>query len=54
MEEHLKTICKEHPNWLALHNIRKCDFLKIAKNDDLSVVVNHLENLSKQKSEGKC
>lgn len=54
MQEHLRMISKEQPNWLVFHNIRNCTYLKIAKNDDISVIINHFENLSKQKSELLC
>ncbi|XP_018577733.1 DNA replication factor Cdt1 [Anoplophora glabripennis] len=51
MEDHLKLIAKEAPQWLVFHDIRNCVYLKLAKNADLSVVVHKLENLAKQKSE---
>jgi len=51
MEDHLKVIAKELPNWLAFHEIRHCVYLKLRKNADLSLVLNKLENLCKQKNE---
>lgn len=51
MEDHLKLIAKEVPQWLVFHDIRNCIYLKLAKNADLSVIINKLENLVKQKSE---
>ncbi|KAJ8942003.1 hypothetical protein NQ314_010232 [Rhamnusium bicolor] len=50
MEEHLKVISEEVPNWLIFHDIRNCIYLKLAKNADLSLVINKLENIAKQKS----
>lgn len=49
MENHLKTISKEVPGWLDFHNIRGCTYLKISKNSDLSLVLNKLNDLAKEK-----
>lgn len=51
MEDHLKLIAKEVPKWLVFHDIRNSIYLKLAKNSDLSIVINKLESLAKQKSE---
>ncbi|KAJ8919649.1 hypothetical protein NQ315_006176, partial [Exocentrus adspersus] len=51
MEDHLKLIEKEVPKWLVFHDIRNCVYVKLNKSADLSIVVNKLENLAKQKSE---
>ncbi|KAL1489483.1 hypothetical protein ABEB36_014370 [Hypothenemus hampei] len=51
MEEHLKVIAKELPNWLAFHDLRNSIYLKLNKNADLSLVLNKLEGLCKQKNE---
>ncbi|XP_019876874.1 DNA replication factor Cdt1 isoform X3 [Aethina tumida] len=51
MEDHLKIIAKEVPGWLVLHNIRNTDFVKLSKNADLSIVMNKLDKLAKQKRE---
>ncbi|XP_074035173.1 chromatin licensing and DNA replication factor double parked [Leptinotarsa decemlineata] len=50
MEEHLKVISKEVPTWLVFHDIRNRVYLKLAKNADVSMVIDKLENIVKQKS----
>ncbi|CAG9858549.1 unnamed protein product [Phyllotreta striolata] len=51
MEEHLRVISKEFPSWLVFHMVRNCVYLKIAKGDDLSLIMQKLECLAKEKSE---
>ncbi|CAH1129719.1 unnamed protein product [Ceutorhynchus assimilis] len=51
MEEHLKAISKELPNWLIFHDIRNCVYIKLNKNADVSLVVSKLEGLCKTKNE---
>nr|CAI5819949.1 unnamed protein product [Callosobruchus analis] len=51
MEEHLRIIEKEVPNWLIFHFLRKCDYIKLNKDADLSIVIAKLEYLAKQKSD---
>ncbi|KAG5900417.1 hypothetical protein JTB14_029304 [Gonioctena quinquepunctata] len=51
LEEHLKVISKELPAWLAFHDIRHRVYLKLAKNADVSVVIDKLENLVKCKGD---
>ncbi|CAH2002749.1 unnamed protein product [Acanthoscelides obtectus] len=51
MEEHLRIIGKELPWWLIFHFLRKCNYIKLDKNADLSIVIAKLEHLAKQKSE---
>ncbi|XP_050315928.1 DNA replication factor Cdt1 isoform X2 [Anthonomus grandis grandis] len=51
MEEHLKVLAKEFPTWLVFHDIRNCVYLKLNKNADLSLVLNKLETLCKEKNE---
>lgn len=49
MENHLRIIAKEAPGWLDFHIIRGCTYLKISKNSDLSLVLNKLNILAKEK-----
>lgn len=51
MEEHLKVMAKELPGWLVFHDIRHCVYIKLNKNADLSLVLNKLEALCKQKND---
>lgn len=51
MEEHLRVISKEFPSWLVLHVVRNCVYVKISKSDDISLIIQKLESLVKQKSE---
>ncbi|XP_030760643.1 DNA replication factor Cdt1 isoform X2 [Sitophilus oryzae] len=51
MEDHLKVIATEVPSWMVFHNIRNKVYVKINKNADLSLVVNKLDMLCKQKNE---
>uniref|UniRef100_A0A6P7FMD2 DNA replication factor Cdt1 n=1 Tax=Diabrotica virgifera virgifera TaxID=50390 RepID=A0A6P7FMD2_DIAVI len=51
MEEHLRILSKEFPTWLVFHVVRNCVYVKIAKSDDLSLIINKLESIVKQKSE---
>ncbi|XP_056634459.1 DNA replication factor Cdt1 [Diorhabda sublineata] len=51
MEEHLRIISKEFPSWLVFHVVRNAVYLKISKSDDLSLIIQKLEDLVKQKSE---
>ncbi|RZC32083.1 CDT1 domain containing protein, partial [Asbolus verrucosus] len=51
IEDHLRVISREIPEWLEFHEKRNSVFLKLNKNADLSVVINKLEKLAKEKSE---
>lgn len=49
IEEHLKLIAKHVPEWIVLHNIRNCIFVKISKSSDLNIVLSKLESIAKEK-----
>jgi chromatin licensing and DNA replication factor 1 len=51
MEQHLLAISKEVPGWLVFHKLRSSVFLKLAKNADLSVVLNKLEKVANERRE---
>ncbi|XP_044270596.1 DNA replication factor Cdt1 [Tribolium madens] len=51
MENHLKAISNAVPGWLVFHRLRSSVFLKLAKNADLSQVLNKLEKLAKEKND---
>lgn len=52
IEEHLRTLSKEMPTWMVFHAIRNGTFIKISKDADISIVINKLDALLKQKTDG--
>ncbi|KAL5287809.1 CDT1 family protein [Megaselia abdita] len=50
IEEHLRLMSKECPEWIAFHEIRKTMYLKIVKDYDLKKVILKLEELANNKS----
>lgn len=51
VENHLRIISNEIPEWLIFHNVRGLIFLKLSKNADLSTVIKKLESRLKEISE---
>lgn len=43
LEEHVRKLCKLLPTWASIHNVRKMDYLKLAKDVDLAKVIKMLE-----------
>lgn len=43
LEEHVRKLCKLLPTWASIHNVRKTDYLKLAKDVDLIKVTKMLE-----------
>lgn len=51
IEELLKMIAKLMPTWISFHEIRCSMFVKLARDSDLTVVVDKLEKLAAEKSQ---
>lgn len=50
IETHMQLIAKECPKWIAFHEIRKTTYLKMAREMNLSQVLEALENAANEKS----
>lgn len=50
LEEHIKLMCKIVPKWGSIHNVRKLDYLKLAKDVDFARVIQKLENAANEKT----
>lgn len=50
IEEHLRLMSKECPEWITFHEIRNTTYLKIVKDFDLNKIVDKLESLANSKS----
>ena len=50
LEEHLHLLSRLVPNWLSIVTVRKCEYVKLAKNADINAVLNQLNTLKKQES----
>ncbi|XP_018325388.1 DNA replication factor Cdt1 [Agrilus planipennis] len=51
LEEHVRLLAKEAPDWLTFLTLRGTVYIKIVKNADLAVVIKKLDELIKIKSE---
>ncbi|XP_043490352.1 DNA replication factor Cdt1 isoform X1 [Polistes fuscatus] len=49
LEEHVRKLCKLLPTWASIHNVRKTDYLKLAKDVDLIKVTKMLEIVANHK-----
>ncbi|XP_047347869.1 DNA replication factor Cdt1-like [Vespa velutina] len=49
LEEHVRKLCKLLPIWASIHNVRKTDYLKLAKDVDLNKVIKMLEIVANDK-----
>ncbi|KAL2733675.1 DNA replication factor Cdt1-like [Vespula squamosa] len=49
LEEHMRKLCKLLPTWASIHNVRKIDYLKLAKDVDLNKVIKMLEIVANDK-----
>ncbi|XP_014615313.1 PREDICTED: DNA replication factor Cdt1 isoform X2 [Polistes canadensis] len=49
LEEHVRKLCKLLPTWASIHNVRKTDYLKLAKDVDLIKVTKMLEIMANHK-----
>ncbi|XP_011313756.1 DNA replication factor Cdt1 isoform X2 [Fopius arisanus] len=52
LEEHIKLMCKLLPTWASIHNVRKTNYLKIAKDIDIAKVVKRFEIMANDKVKG--
>ncbi|XP_058790538.1 DNA replication factor Cdt1 [Phymastichus coffea] len=50
LEQHIKLLCKLLPLWATLHVVRKIDYLKLAKDFDMTKVIKRLEVLANEKA----
>ena len=49
LEAHIRLLCKLVPLWAAMHVVRKVDYLKLAKDFDMTKVTKRLEVLADEK-----
>ncbi|XP_046828723.1 DNA replication factor Cdt1-like [Vespa crabro] len=49
LNEHVRKLCKLLPTWASIHNVRKTDYLKLAKDVDLNKVIKMLEIVANDK-----
>ncbi|XP_034944102.1 DNA replication factor Cdt1 [Chelonus insularis] len=49
LEEHIRLMCKLLPTWASIHNVRKLDYLKIAKDIDIAKIVKRFEIMANDK-----
>lgn len=49
LEDHVRKLCKLLPTWASIHNVRKTDYLKLAKDVDLARVIKMLEIVANNK-----
>lgn len=49
LEDHVRLITKLLPTWSSIYNVRKVDYLKLAKNVDINKVVRKLEIMANDK-----
>lgn len=52
LEEHIQMMCKLLPTWVNIHNVRKTNYLKLARDLDIIEVVQKYETMAKAKA--KC
>ncbi|XP_063988348.1 DNA replication factor Cdt1 [Diachasmimorpha longicaudata] len=52
LEEHIKLMCKLLPSWASIQNVRKTNYLKIAKDVDIAKVVKRFEIMANDKIKG--
>ncbi|XP_015127804.1 DNA replication factor Cdt1 [Diachasma alloeum] len=52
LEEHIQLMCKLLPTWASIHNVRKTNYLKIAKDIDIAKVVKRFEIMANDKVKG--
>ena len=48
LEEHIKLIAELVPKWLQILPVRKCFYVKLAKNLDVNNVINTLSEVKKK------
>ncbi len=50
IEEHVRLLNELVPDWLLIVNVRKCPYLKLAKNSDVNVVLAKLASIKTNES----
>ena len=50
LEEHIRLLCKICPLWATIHVVRQANYLKLAKDFDMTKVIKRLEVLANEKA----
>lgn len=50
IEDHIRLISKECPNWIQFHEVRKTMYVKMGRNIELSKIIDKLKNIANTKS----